>query len=310
MKKILRIAIILAVILAIGFLTLVAIYFLQKKPLYYTSYENAGRYSSGSFSCDAREVDAIDISWLTGTLQFQRSAGSVLRVQETADGLSEKQQVRWWQDGRTLRIRYWASNYGTDRDMNKTLLLEIPDGIALTVRTDRKQCNIRMGEHQLKALDLQIGTGDIDAGALSIEQGLTLENGGGTTSIRSVSAESARFSTKLGEVRIDSIAVQNDLEMASIRAQLSLGTVKAENVKIIKYQGIQLGLDRCGSVDIRANRGDITLSVKQNAGAAITFRTGNGRLNGKTVNGSGQLVIGDGACAVRIEVDEGSLTVR
>ena len=72
MKKALKIILILAIVAAVGFLGLVAIYFIQKKPVYYTSYENAGRYTAGSTTLEAGAVDEIDISWLSGTVRFLR----------------------------------------------------------------------------------------------------------------------------------------------------------------------------------------------------------------------------------------------
>ncbi len=310
MKKALRITLILVCAAALGFLALFIVYLTQQKPAYYTSYENADRYASGSFSCDAREIDAIDITWLSGALRFQRTSGTSLRVTEADDALTEKQRTRWWQDGRTLRIQYWASNYGTEKDLNKTLVLEIPDGLSLTIRNGKKRCTVQMDRHQLKEVHLQLGTGDFLADSLTVEGDLELENGGGTTDIRSLTARSARFKTTLGEVSIGSVTLRNGLEMSSSRAKLSLGTVRAESVKISKYEGIRLGLDSCGTVDIQTNRGDIVLDTKQSAGVKVHFTTGLGKLNGKPVEGSETLVLGDGSCIVSIHAAEGNLTVR
>ncbi|MBR3016786.1 MAG: DUF4097 family beta strand repeat protein [Clostridia bacterium] len=309
MKKVLRIIIILVSILVVGFLSLVAIYFIQKKPLYYTSYENANAYSVGSFSYDAQTIDEVNVTWISGTVQFKQASGNVLNVKEEDGNLAEKQRMRWQLDGRTLRIQYWASNYGTDKDLNKTLTVEIPDGINLHVEV--KKGAIMMGSHHLKHLNAQItSTGDVEAEALVIEQECILNDTAGNLHIRSVTAQEARVSSKLGETRIDNLDIQGQLEMTSVWGTLKLGTVKAEEVKIEKYEDVQMGLDSCKAVDIKMTKGNINLTLKRDLGATVDFSTGSGKLNGKIVRDSDQTVIGDGSCKIKVDVSMGNLTVK
>ena len=309
MKKVLRIIIILASILVVGFLSLVAIYFIQKKPLYYTSYENANAYSIGSFSYDAQTVDEIDITWISGTVRFKQASGTSLSVQEDKENLSEKQRMRWQLDGRTLRIQYWASNYGMDKDLNKTLTVEIPDGVNLHVEV--KKGAIMMGSHHLKRLNAQItSTGDIQAEALVIDQECILNDTAGDLHVRSVTAQAAKVSSKLGETRIDNLAIQGQLEMTSVWGTLELGSVKAEKVKIEKYTDVQIGLESCKAADIKVSKGDVCLTLKRGLGATVDTNAGNIKLNGRALHGSEQMVIGDGSCKVNVDVSMGNLTVN
>ena len=308
MKKALKIILILAIVVAVGFLGLVAIYFIQKKPVYYTSYENAGRYTAGSTTLEAGAVDEIDISWLSGTVRFRKAAGSAVTVSEDGTGLTDRQQVRWWLDGRTLRIQYWASGYGTDNDPDKTLVLEIPDGISVSL--EGKKGAVILGDHDLKDLSLKMKTADITAGSLTLENDFVLENGGGETDIRGLTARNARFNTLLGEVRINTASVEDSLEMKSGYAQLQVGTVRGGSVKITGYRGIRLGLGKCESVALDTNTGDIAITVRNGAGATVDFDTGSGaRMNGKRVEYTARTVIGDGSCSVKVDADSGDLTV-
>ncbi len=309
MKKALRIIIILAGILAVGFLSLVAIYFIQKKPLYYTSYENANAYNTGDFSYDAQTIDEIDITWISGSVRFRQASGNVLSVQEDKENLSEKQRMRWQLDGRTLRIQYWASNYGTDKDLNKTLTVEIPDGVNLHVEV--KKGAILMGNHHLKRLEAQItSTGDLKAETLVIEQECILNDTAGDLQVRSLTAQAARVSSKLGETRIDNLDIQDQLDMSSVWGTLMLGSVKAEEVKIENYTDVQIGLESCKAANIKVSKGDVCLTLKRGLGATVNSNAENVNLNGRSLSGSGQTVIGDGSCKISVDVSMGNLTVK
>ena len=310
MRKILRAVIILLGILAVGFLSLVVIYFVQKKPSMYVTYDNADRYTAGNFTYQAQDVDAVEISWLSGAVRIVRGTGPELKVSEDVETLSDREQLRWWIDGRTLRIQYWASNYGTDKAVEKALAVEIPDSISLDVAV--RKGALSLGTLDLKTLNARVtSTGDLYLDTVKAQGEMTLENSAGYAEIRSVSAADIRFESKLGEAVFGRMEATNQIEMSSTRVTLQVNSVKAKDVKIRGFSGVKLGVEACESVDIReSGSSDVSLTLGDGVGATVDFTTGSGKLNGKTVQDTARTTIGDGNCRISVDVGEGNLTVR
>jgi len=302
MKKILRVALIILAILILGFLALLLIAYLNRTPSLYMAYDNADRYTVGSFTYDPQTVDAVDVTWLSGTVEFRKGSGARLNVSEPEDGLSDKQRMRWWLDGRTLRVQCWASKYGTDKDVNKPLTLEIPDGVALSVSL--KNGSLLLGSHTLRELNAVItGAGTIQADVLNAEGPILLSDGAGDVRINGISAASMQMKTILGEAQIGRIDVQDELQMHSSRGTLNVGSVTARQMEIDDFMDVAIVLERCDTANIHGTRTDAVLTIPSGMGATVDFVNEFGKLNGRSVDKAERLTIGDGSCQIRADVE-------
>lgn len=77
-----------------------------------SAYENPERYTVGD-AVLTDGIDRIEIEWASGSVRVIPHDGDGVRLSEVAkEGLPEELRMRWWLDGRTLRIRFAASDAG------------------------------------------------------------------------------------------------------------------------------------------------------------------------------------------------------
>ena len=95
------------------------------------SYANADKYTVGGTTV-TDTVENLFIDWTEGKVNIEYHAGSGITVSETADrDLSEDDQLRWWLDGTTLRIRYAKPGFRISVSLHKQLTVSLPEGTVL-----------------------------------------------------------------------------------------------------------------------------------------------------------------------------------
>ena len=95
------------------------------------SYANADKYTVGGTTV-TDTVENLFIDWTEGKVNIEYHAGSGITVSETADrALSEDDQLRWWLDGTTLRIRYAKPGFRISVSLHKQLTVSLPEGTVL-----------------------------------------------------------------------------------------------------------------------------------------------------------------------------------
>ena len=91
------------------------------------TYGDSRRYTAGAGEIDGR-VDAVDISWIDGSVRIACHNGDEVILREEADSrLSGAKELRWWLDGRTLRVKYAESGFRTSKGLDKELTVLLPE---------------------------------------------------------------------------------------------------------------------------------------------------------------------------------------
>ena len=120
-SKSLTIALIV-VLIALG----VAAWFLFGHTASGLSYPNAEKYSIGDASV-SDTVNNLFIDWTARKVTVEYYDGKEITVSETANrSLSEDDKLRWWLDGKTLRIRYIKDGITLTFGLDKTLTVSLP----------------------------------------------------------------------------------------------------------------------------------------------------------------------------------------
>ena len=253
------------------------------------AYDQAGRYSIGSFAYDAGAVDTVEINWRSGEIHLTEKAGPRLSVTEAAGKLSEAQQMHWLLDGGTLRIQFCESGYRGPITGNKKLEMEIPAGIDL--RVNCTSGDVFMGEHTLGALAVNITSGDVRLG--------------------NARAASAAFNSTSGDVTTGLLDVAGALAVNSTSGDTRIEALQAQSARLNSTSGnIDLGLYQCGDTNISCTSGSVRLTVHPDHGAAVDYSTSSGSLNGRSVkNKAAHIEVGGGECRARVSTTSGSLTV-
>ena len=272
------------------------------------TYADASKYQAGSFSYRASDVNAISLDYVSGDVKIVQSDSKTLNVTETGTGIKEDQAVRWYLDGRTLRIQFCKSGY-SGKMPAKNLTLEIPFGVDL---------------------DITMSSGDVsfdtDVNAGEVEIGLT----SGNLSIKTLRCGDFSKGTTSGNTNIDALYA-NDVEFGSTSGNTKVGTLEASDVKAGATSGslnissvvcddfdiggtsgdITLGLEKCSSLKIGCTSADIVLSKLPAGGATIEYAktSGNLKADGYKVRGNA-MIFGDGACNMVIATTSGDLTIK
>ena len=291
----------------------------------HASYPNADKYTIGNFTYDAAAVEAVEINWTSGRVEVKESNGATLSVAEKTDNLTEDQLMRWWLDGKTLRIQYWRSGYtGTLKGAQKRVTVEIPKDIALTVNVTSGE--IVTGDHQLKNVALKATSGEIELGAIDAEDILVEATSGNLEAGPLRAKKQIKMSCTSGKIKVvnamaDTVTLQctsgnisaGPIDAAVFNVQCTSGdieleAVKAEDGQIKTTSGdIDLGLYQCGRVEVGCTSGDVRLSAVHGSGMTVDYTTNSGSLNGKGGKKTYHEVIGDGASTVTVKTTSGDL---
>ena len=294
------------------------------------SYPNADKYAVGSFTYNAADVEAVEINWTSGRVELRESAEALLSVNETTEGLTQEQQMRWWLDGSTLRIQFWKSGYtGTLNNREKRVEVEIPKDISLTVNVTSGE--IKAGDHQLKGVkvsatsgsirlgavnadDLEIlaTSGKIQSGPLRVQKRIKAECTSGSMELENAMAEKIELEMTSGSIFSGPIDASASLAVNATSGDLKLDAVRTESAAVKTTSGdISLGVYQCGEVKVSSTSGDVTVNALHGSGLTVDFKTGSGSFNKQKDSGQKSYhgVLGNGETKVTVSTTSGDLKI-
>ncbi len=238
----------------------------------YGRYTDAGRYTAGNFSYNAKDISSVEIYWVSSDIKVVQKDGGTLNVSETDRGLKRKQRLHWYKDGSKLIIRYCRSGYrGRIPAGTKDLSVEVPEGIDLTINTVSGNVSLP-GTHRYGKVSISSVSGNVDCDTIH--------------------ADKVDIETVSGECVLDSCSLDK-LEAKSVSGNVTAGLAECDKAKI-------------GTVS-----GEVTLTELPDGGAEIDYDHASGGLNADGyTNEDGKLVFGQGKCEIEVETMSGGLTVK
>ena len=132
------------------------------------TYADAGKYSTGDATVSG-SVENLYIDWTEGRVNIEYHTGSGVTVSETADRpLSDRNRLRWWLDGSTLRIRYVAPGIRMSPNPNKVLTVSLPEGTVLkSAEIGSTSADLNIPSLAADGIRLESTSGDINASTLA-----------------------------------------------------------------------------------------------------------------------------------------------
>ena len=299
-----------------------------------SAYDDAERYTAGNFTYRADEVDHVSVNWYLGVVEVRESDTAVLKVSETAEGLSEAEQLHWYQDEDELYIEFCESGYyGRFENADKHLILEVPKNVSLTVTNSSGV--VMLGEHTLKELDLKTASGNFSAGNLTAEKisirssgtvrlsdvqctdAFSLKNQSGRVTVNSLSAEEMEAESFSGDIEIGSVQTSHKTSISTESGYVTLGEVRTSELEVETHSAnVKAALFVCTSVQVETLSGNVTLALKDNFGAVVDFHSTSGKLNAKQNaklnrhDGEEEYVFASGQCRINVTTTSGNLTVE
>ena len=257
-------------------------------------YANADKYTAGDFTYESDKVKKVEIEWVNGSVTLINGTGTLSVSEKSADALGEEDQMHWWLDGTTLRIRFCKS--GKKLKVNegkKDLTVELPASADLKIE-------IASGKI-ISEKPLDLGT-------------FKLQTASGGTSIGSLSAKEVKIESASGGLLMGKVSVAGTFKVETASGGLSVDEISAEEIRIESASGgIALGLDAVETVDLQSASGSIRLKLlSPENGANVEYSAVSGSMNCKLPfekDGS-DYRIGLGAIRIKIEVVSGSVTIE
>ena len=257
-------------------------------------YSNADKYTAGSFTYEETKVKKVEIEWLAGSVTLRNGKGTLSVSESGEQDLSEEEQMHWWIDGTTLRIKFCKSGkeLSLSKMEKKDLTVELPAFVDLKL-------DVASGKIVSENM-LNLGTFD-------------LEKASGSANIRFLSAEKVKIETASGATAFGKVSVAGTFEIDTASGGLTVDEINANEIDVDSASGgITLGIADASNVRINSTSGSvkITLSDKK-AGARIRFDAVSGDFNTalSVVNSGDLMTIGDGRINMEIKVVSGSVTV-
>jgi len=150
-------------------------------------YENAENYTAGSARLKT-SVTGLDIAWLEGEVQISYHASDEIDIKEYSNRkLEDHEKVRWFVDGKTLRIRYSESGKWQFKNLSKAVEIKLPYGMELA-KTD------------ISSVSANITTDGLAANKLNVESNsgnVTLKMAQTASFKLSFKTETGQFSSEL-----------------------------------------------------------------------------------------------------------------
>ena len=294
-------------------------------------YDNAGKYTAGGTSF-SKSVKNLDVDWIDGKVDITYEKGNVVTVSEkTEKKLSKDQELRWWLDGETLRIRYAKQGLHLNWNLKKELTITLPEGIILEdvdISATSGTLSIPAMEAENLSLDVTSGeiyaaanAGMVPAGATSgdielyigkeaqeIEAGAT----SGSILIEAADAGQVKVDTTSGEIRVDAGNVGNfHADSTSGKICAKIGEVKEADLECTSG-GIDVEIAKLGSLNIDSTSGDVMAALPEKPGftARLDVTSGDVRYDLPLTKEGSVYICGDGSGSVEISTTSGDIRIK
>ena len=277
-------------------------------------YSNADKYTAGGFTYDETKVRKVEIEWIAGSVTLSNGKGTLSVSEACEKELSEEEQMHWWIDGTTLKIKYCKS--GNTLSLSgmekKDLTIELPAFADLDIEVASGKI---IGENMLDLGNLKIETasGGTDIKFLSAKE-VKVEAASGKTVFGKVSVSGEfEVDTASGGLTVEEVNA-NEVDVNSASGGITLGKITAEKLDIDNASGgVTLGIQSVSKVNIDSTSGGVKITLAdKDAGAKIKFDAVSGSFGTQLpFEKEGSVyTIGQGLIDMEIDVVSGSVTVE
>ena len=278
-------------------------------------YSNADKYTAGNFTYDASAVKRVEIEWISGGITLKNGTGTLTVSESGADTLSEEQQMHWWLDGTTLKIRFCKSGY--KYNLSKAF-------------NEKKELTIELPE--LVDLDIDVASGKVQAESTLDLGTFTLDTASGGTDIRDLSAKEIKVDSASGGAAFGKVSVTGDFTVNSASGGLTVDEITANKVDVDSASGgitllrvdadslkigsasgsTTVGVGTIRKMKLDSTSGSIRLTLlDKEAGAVVKFSAVSGNFNTSlsVVNSGDLMTFGSGYTDMEISIVSGSVTL-
>lgn len=237
------------------------------------SYDDASRYTRGGATI-RDGVKRLDISWIAGEVEIVYHRGSGVILSETASKrLSDDEELHWYLDGDTLRIKYAASGYrGGIVDPGKRLTVQLPE-------------DVRLSDVTVNAVSARVYAEDL-------------------------AAENVRIDSVSGRVVLHECSA-DDVTVGSVSGAVEVYALQLKKLTATSVSGSQTLQMSCVPESIRAEAvsGSVTICLPENAGFTANADSVSGSVKGSMpmTRSGDRYTAGNGECRISVETVSGGI---
>lgn len=219
------------------------------------SYADGRDYTAGNARI-TQKVEEIEINWVSGKVDIVLHDGDDIILTEESDRkLTEKKQMHWLLDGKTLRVQYIASGALSTTNVKKNLTVMLPVTLSLD------------------GVSINVVSSSVEADALQADKLM----------INTVSGRVDVACKRVNEVKANTVSGGLHLTFDRAPERITAGSVSGDvNIALPEDTGFRAELDSV-SGDVRSGfsmeRKDKDLYVCGNESCRIDVNTVSGDLN-------------------------------
>lgn len=237
------------------------------------TYEDASRYTPGAAKI-RDNVKALDINWIAGDVQIEYHGGSEVILSETsARSLKAGEDLHWYLDGSTLRVKYAASGFRSGAmNYGKSLTVQLPKGMQLEdVKINAVSAAVKVADLTAEKISIDTVSGKVSADGCEAE----------SMAVNTVSGAVEVYARQMKKLTVNTVSGSQTLEAAVVPERIN-----AESVS-----------------------GKVTICLPEGAGFTANADSVSGSVNGSLpMERKGKrYTSGNGACSIDVETVSGSI---
>lgn len=282
-------------------------------------FSDSDAYTAGNTAI-SDPVESLDIAWLAGEVRVERGDGPDILLSETSDvTLTEKMQLHWWLDGRTLRVKFASAGAReeTENRVEKQLTVTLPRELSLNrFEVHIYSAGLTGDVGAADEVNIRATSGSTDITCKTPELRVNSMSGAVVADNSEEAPHTIDIRTTSGRVELSCRRVSGTAYVKTTSGSIAVSADAAEEMTLESDSGrVSCHFASAGANNgtFRTTSGSILLSLPADFGFTLHPSAGSGSLNGTDFgfsDGSDTYVYGDGAATLSVKTGSGSITLQ
>lgn len=274
----------------------------------------AEQYTAGGGTV-TEPIKNLEIQWVSGSVEICQGTEDQVTFRETADRvLSDDFVMGWRLEGETLYIDFCAANSWTLDIPDKALTVTLPQDLVLeSVQVTTTSATFHAPALQAREVVCDTTSGDLTAQLLGTET-IQVNTVSGAVEVTALDdAKQVKTATTSGNVNL-TLGYADQLDVTTISGVTRITADECRQTDLNSTSGnVALDLQSSsGACEVTTVSGEVTLSLPENADAAVEFNTVSGSFDSAlSLRKEGDCYLsGSGQNLYQVKTTSGSLRIE
>ena len=239
------------------------------------SYSNGEMFTPGNIEI-SEPVRNLDVGWISGNIHIAYHNDPTVVVSETSvKEIDEKNRMRWWLDGETLRVQYAESGIRIPSKLEKELTITLPEGASLdTALFETISGSVEIPFLRVGSFTAKLKSGDLHASAAAKQ--ITVDSISGDVHLQlAEKSDNVSIKSASGDVRIEGEDTETILiSSASGDIYTTMKNIADFDAKAASGD-IQAILEHTDRTNIKAASGNVDVKIAEFETLKVKVASGN-----------------------------------